>query len=172
MCMKSIVKKSAGPKPKGSNLELLNEFQKLHNFELEDGTNLSQILGYSATSVLTSIENNIKCHYFDYIKRFINSYFKNKYKEEIKDKEYNKQLFRELRKVKNDIIENTNNCDIKYHSWLKGNRYNIVPEEYKNNYYYDVKVNPQKYPQNLENIFLNLQLIRHYLSDFSYINLQ
>jgi flagellar basal body-associated protein FliL len=52
-------------------------------------------------------------HYFDYIRRFINSYFKHKYKEEIKDKEFKKQLFKDLKKIKNDIINNTTTCDRK-----------------------------------------------------------
>ena len=39
-------------------------------------------------------------------------------------------------------------------------------------YFYQSGSKSSKYLQNLENIFLNLQLIRHYLSDFSYINLQ
>jgi hypothetical protein len=29
--------------------------------------------------MITAIENNIKLHFFDYIKRFINCYFKNIY---------------------------------------------------------------------------------------------
>jgi hypothetical protein len=39
MCMKSIMKSSSGQKPKGNNAILLDEFQKLHNFQLEDGSN-------------------------------------------------------------------------------------------------------------------------------------
>jgi hypothetical protein len=35
---------------------LLNEFQKINIFELEDGSNLSSILQYYATTIITAIE--------------------------------------------------------------------------------------------------------------------
>ena len=44
MCMKSINKSTMGQKPKGNNAILLEEFQNLNTFELEDGSNLSSIL--------------------------------------------------------------------------------------------------------------------------------
>jgi len=66
MCMKSILKPSkGGRKPKEENVLLLNEFKQLHNFTLENGVNLSAILNYYAITILTSIENNIKIHFFD-----------------------------------------------------------------------------------------------------------
>lgn len=119
MAQKSILEKSAGPKPKGNNLALFNEFQKFHSFTLENGVNLSQILGYNAISIITAIENNIKMHFFDYVGRFINSYFKHKYKEEMKNKEFKQQLFKDLKKLKNDIINNTTTCNEKFQNWLK-----------------------------------------------------
>jgi hypothetical protein len=74
MSMKSVLLPSSGPKPKGNNALLLQEFQQLHTFGLEDGSNLSATLDYYVTTMLTSIENNIKMRFFDYIKRFVNSY--------------------------------------------------------------------------------------------------
>jgi len=157
MVQKSILEKSAGPKPKGNNLALFNEFKSLHTLSLENGNNLSQILGYNATSILTAIENNIKCHFFDYIRRFINSYFTHIYQEEIKNKELKKQLFTDLKKLKNDIIDDTSTCDSKFHEWLKNNRNNIVPKEFhKNGYYYDIQVSPQKYFKHM--IWMNIEL--------------
>ena len=157
MAQKSILESQSGPKPKGDNLELFNEFQQFHTFTLENGVNLSQILSYNAISIITAIENNIKMHYFDYIRRFINSYFKHKYKEEIKDNEFKQQLFRDLKKIKNDIINNTTTCDTKYHKWLKNNRNNIIPKEvHKNGYHYDIQVKPQKYLKNM--IWMNIKL--------------
>ena len=157
MVQKSILEKSAGPKPKGNNLALFNEFKSLHTLSLENGNNLSQILGYNATSILTAIENNIKCHFFDYIRRFINSYFTHIYQEEIKNKELKKQLFTDLKKLKNDIIDDTTTCDSKFHEWLKNNRNNIVPKEFhKNGYYYDIQVSPQKYFKHM--IWMNIEL--------------
>ena len=100
MCMKSLLLPSKGPKPKNNNLVMYNEFKALHNFTLENGKNLSSILNYYATTIMTSIENNIKLHFFDYVNRFINSYFKHQYKDKLNDKEFKKQLFKELYSVK------------------------------------------------------------------------
>ena len=81
MSFKSLIVKSSGPKSKGNNKLLLEEFESLHSFELENGKNLSAILSYYSITMLTSIENNIKNHFMDYVNRFVNIYFKNKYKE-------------------------------------------------------------------------------------------
>ena len=45
-------------KSKGNNAILLKEFQQLHNFGLEDGSNLSSDIDYYATTMLT--------HYFPF----------------------------------------------------------------------------------------------------------
>jgi hypothetical protein len=156
MAMKSVMKPSSGPKPKGNNLLLLQEFQSLYDFSLEDGKNLSAILDYYATTMLTSITNNIKIHFFDYVNRFINSYFKAIYKEEITNKVFKKQLFKELRVVKNDILNNTLLCDEKYHTWINETRYKIVPKEYDTTYYYDIYCEPYKYLKHM--IFMCLEL--------------
>lgn len=156
MAMKSVLKSSSGPKPKGNNLILFNELQTLYDFSLEDGKNLSAVLDYYATTMITSITNNIKIHFFDYVNRFINSYFKSIYKDEITNKVFKKQLFKELRIVKNDILNNTLLCDEKYHIWIKENRYKIVPEEYDTSYYYDVCFEPYKYLKHM--IFMCLEL--------------
>ena len=156
MSMKSILLSSRGPKPKNNNLLLLNEFKNLHNFTLEDGVNLSSILDYYAITILTSIETNIKMHFFDYVNRFINSYFKVFYKDEITNKEFKKQLFKDLYVVKNDILNGTLKANVKFHNWINEYRYKIVPEEFEINYYYDVKATPQKYLKYM--IFMNIEL--------------
>ena len=156
MCMKSLILASSGPKPKNNNLLLLNEFKNLHNFTLEDGVNLSSILDYYAITILTSIETNIKMHFFDYVNRFINSYFKVLYKDEITNKEFKKQLFKDLYIVKNDILNGTLKANVKFHNWINEYRFNIVPEEFEINYYYDVKATPQKYLKYM--IFMNIEL--------------
>ena len=174
MSMKSLVKASAGPKPKGNNLALLQEFQNIGNsiFTLQDGKNLSAILDYYATTMITAIENNIKMHFIDYIKRFVNSYFKNIYQNELQNKEFKKQFYKELQQVKNDIINDSEilTCDKKYHNWLNENRYKIVPENYDTSYFYDIKVNPQKYLKHM--IFMNLQLEEMNTKMFQFFPLQ
>lgn len=157
MSMKSVIKSSRGPKPKDSNKLLFVEFKQLHSFSLEDGLHLSHILHYNITTILTVIENNIKLNFINYIKRFVNSYFNNLYKVQIEqNKEFKKQLSKELQILKNDIINNTLNCDKKFHKWLNENRFKIVPENYEKSYYYDLKVNPQKYLKYM--IFMNIEL--------------
>ena len=174
MSMKSLVKASAGPKPKGNNLALLQEFQNIGNsiFTLHDGKNLSAILDYYATTMITAIENNIKMHFIDYIKRFVNSYFKNIYQNKLQNKEFKKQFYKELQQVKNDIINDAEilTCDEKYHNWLNDNRYKIVPKNYDTSYFYDIKVNPQKYLKHM--IFMNLQLEEANTKMFQFFPLQ
>jgi len=170
MCMKSILLPSSGQKPKGNNMFLLNEFQQLHSFSLEDGSNLSSILDYYTTTMITAIENNIKMRFFDYIKRFVNSYFKHLYQEEIENKEFKKQLYKEINLVKNDIINNTLTCDEKYHRWLKETRYKIVPEKFETSYYYDIKINPYKYLKYM--IFMCLELEKIERKSFQFFPIQ
>jgi NADH:ubiquinone oxidoreductase subunit len=170
MSMKSLMKASSGPKAKGNNLLLLQEFKQLHTFSLEDGKNLSAILDYYTTTMITAIENNIKINFIDYVKRFVNSYFKSINKDEIQNKYFRKQLYKELQLVKNDIINETLTSDPKYHSWLHKNRYKIVPQEYDTSYYYDVKVNPQRYLKYM--IFMNLQLEEKEAKMFQFFPLQ
>jgi hypothetical protein len=156
MCMKSLILPSSGPKPKNNNLLLLNEFKNLHNFTLEDGVNLSSILDYYAITILTSIETNIKMHFFDYVNRFINSYFKVLYKNDITNKDFKKQLFKDLYVVKNDILNGSLKSNLKFHNWINEYRYKIVPENFEVSYYYDIKATPQKYLKYM--IFMNIEL--------------
>ena len=170
MCMKSVIKSSSGQKPKGNNAFLLQEFCILNTFELEDGSNLSSILDYYSTTMITSIENNIKMRFFDYIKRFVNCYFKHLYQDQIENKEFKKQLYKEINLVKNDILNNTITCDEKYHSWLKENRYMIVPETYETSYYYDIKITPYKYLKHM--IFMCLELEKIERKSFQFFPIQ
>ena len=156
MSFKSLVKKSNGPKPKGNNLLLLNEFESLHSFELENGKNLSGILNYYSITMKTSIENNIKTQFMSYINRFVNIYFMDKHKEDSKNKTFKKQLFKELNHLKNDIKNNTLKSDIKYHDWLEKYRHNIIPKEYDTNYFYDLKAYPERYLKHM--IFMCLEI--------------
>jgi N-acetylmuramoyl-L-alanine amidase len=166
----SIQKLGKGNKPKGDNLLLLQEFQKVYNFSLEDGLNLSSILSYYKTTMMTSIENNIKIRFFDYIKRFINSYFKHLYQEQMEDKEFKKQLFKELNVVKNDILNNTLTCDKKYHTWINEYRNKIVPIEFEKSYYYDITITPSKYLKYM--IFMCLELEKIERKSFQFFPIQ
>ena len=170
MCMKSINKSTMGQKPKGNNAVLLKEFQNLNTFEFEDGSNLSSILNYYSTTMITAIENNVKMRFFDYIKRFINCYFKHLYQDQMENKDFKKKLYKEINLIKNDIINNTLTCDEKYHSWLKEYRYKIVPETFDTSYYYDIKITPYKYLKHM--IFMCLELEKIERKSFQFFPLQ
>jgi hypothetical protein len=170
MCMKSILLPSSGQKPKGNNALLLKEFQSLHSFDLEDGGNLSAILDYYKITMLTSIENNIKMHFFDYIKRFVNSYFSYEYREQLENKQFKKQFYKEIQSVKTDITNNTLTCEDKYHSWLHEFRDKIVPKEYETSYFYDIQVSPYKYLKHM--IFMCLELEKIERKSFQFFPIQ
>jgi len=170
MCMKSILLPSSGPKPQGNNAVLLQEFLQLHSFPLEDGSNLSAILDYYSTAMITAIENNIKMRFFDYVNRFVTSYFKHQCQEQWNDKQFKKQFYKEIHLVKNDILHNTLTCDEKYHPWLQEYRYQIVPQTYNISYYYDIKETPYKYVKHM--IFMCLELEKLERKSFQFFPLQ
>jgi len=145
-------------KSRGKKSELLQEFDILFSFEKEDASQLTQVLEqYVSIEMLTAFENNIKLHFFDSVRRYINSYWKNVFKDDIEQKRITmKSFYRELSILKRDIFEGTKNCDTKYHNWLDGNRFKIVPQVYKESYYYDVAASPQKYLYHM--IWMNTEL--------------
>ena len=172
MAYKVLSLDSAGPKPKGDNLNILNELQELYDNEYKnlgcsqklDASNLSQIIGYSCVDVMKNIENNIKMHYIKYINRFVNSLFKKEHNEILE--QYNgkeqcakrKGLRKELYDVKKDIQENTLTSNEKYHKWIKQHRPNITPSTIndKHTLQNDIECHPQNYIKNM--IYMCLEL--------------
>ena len=163
MVFKVLVKDSAGPKPKGQNLEILNMFKefyekkynKLYFDEKIDGSNLSQILNYMAVDMLTNIENNIKLNFSSYVKRFVNSSFK-KINNNLLDNaphgtkiKLRKELNKDLYDIKEDLFNNTLLSNNKYHEWINKHRKNIFPSIIINSFEFDIKQNPQKYLRNM-----------------------
>ena len=79
-----INKKSCGPKVKGDNLKLLNEFNKFYSSTYKylgyknkiNGSNLTHILDNLETTIMTNIENNIKLNFFKYVNQFANVFWK------------------------------------------------------------------------------------------------
>jgi len=80
MVIKTLIKPGiAGPKPKGKNLEMFNEFTAFYESDYKDlgynvkidGSNLSQILMYMESDILKNIENNIRMHFMSYVNRFL-----------------------------------------------------------------------------------------------------
>ena len=184
MTFKTLIKDAAGPKPKGSNLilyEELNKFynkrySKLNNNKLLDGSNLSQILNYSATDMITNIENNIKINFIAYVKRFVNSSFRKINNELLKNALYGtkvnlrKELNKDLYEIKEDFLNNTLLSNKKYHEWINKHRNNILPKEYTDSYDFDVKNNPHKYIKYM--IYMCLELERLEVKSFQFFPLR
>ena len=176
IAFKSIIDNNKqGKKTSGNNLILLNELKELYKNDItdkfEDGSKLSTILNYYAVTMLTSINNNIKNNFLNYINKYINSYFLIKYENEIKNKEFKKQLFKDLTILKKDIFENTNNCNEKYKDWLLNNRSKIVPMyENNNNIYNVIKNTPQVCLKNM--IYMNIELSKIKKPQFQFFPIQ
>jgi hypothetical protein len=184
MAMKALVPPSAGPKPKGTNLNYYNEFllfyndtYKSLNYETKiSGSNLSQILGYMTNDIITNIENNVKRNFISYVKRFVNSSYKkinNEILEKVSKKDKiskRKELNQELYQVKEDLLNNTLNSNEKYHQWINKHRPNIFPKDYTNSYEYDIDCNPQKYLKYM--IYMCLELEKLEVKSFQFFPLR
>lgn len=126
-------------------------FNKQLNSIKISGKNLGQIIAYNSVQIVTSIENNIKEHYFDHLRKFVNESFKtehNKISDVFSGKEKiekQKELKSELTQVKLDLIENTNLSLEKYRKWIIQTRIDILPPNYDISYVHDIMVHPQKY---------------------------
>jgi len=167
-CMKILCNESAsGRPPKKEIKELKDKLTTFYNSDYKplikytdlDYTHLNTVLDYLTIGIITMYENNIKLHYVEYIERFVNIVWKKKEtivkikeenKEEDKQKELVNEFCRQLRKIKNDILEISSEykSDAKYHNWIKEIKKTITPnkEKYqKDNLYYDLQCNPQDY---------------------------
>ena len=128
---KVLVKKSRGPKLKGDNLQIFNDLNSYYEYEFKDlinqdkinGKNLSSIIDYSSTDIVTNINNNIKLNFIKYVKRYVNESFRevnNSLLEQVSGVEKTnkrKQLNKELYYLKEDLINGTMKCDEKYHNF-------------------------------------------------------
>jgi len=120
---------------KQEQLAILNNF--FDKFSSDTGikriniSNISFILSQSCKQINISIINNIKYHYDKHLWKYIKASFIDEYNtiKETKNRKL-KEYYSELNKVKEDIYNNTENCDIKYHEWIKNNRTNIIPNTY------------------------------------------
>ena len=184
MTFKALIKDSKGPKPKGSNLELYNEFIKFYDEEYKDlnysvkldGKNLSQILNYMSIDILTNIENNIKLHFIKYVKRFVNSCFKNQNNELLEKCEkgtktkLRKELNKDLYEIKEDLFNNTLKSNNKYHDWINKHRNNIYPSQYNHSYDFDIENNPQNYIKGM--IYMCLEIEKEKTKSFQFFPLR
>jgi len=176
MAFKVFLKDSAGPKPKGDNLLIYTDFKTFYTdtykklgykLDLFTERNLSVIIDYTCTDMLTNIENNIKQRFIDHVKRFVNSYYKKEFNNDPNiinldsetKKELKKELWKKINCIKKDLIEDTLNADPKYHHWINEYKEKFFPKTYAKSYYYDIQVNPQKYLKYMFNINVELEKV-------------
>jgi hypothetical protein len=151
------------------------QLQSLNPFETENGRNLTGILHCESTTMLTAIENNVRCHFIEYVKRYVNVSFKHQFNESSKEQEIIKKFNCELNKIKTDLLFNRSPSEYKsdpqYHKWIDENRIIILPKlNPDENYYYDTKVNPQKYLKYM--IAMNLEIESQQGSMFQFFPLR
>lgn len=152
MCFRAITAAvNCGRKPVGSNgimLDTFNKFydntySKLNYKDKISGKNLNAISDYMFTQMKTAIDNNIKTHYTDHVRRFINVCVKEIQTDYYGEQKIEKdQIYDELRKVKNDIFNYTLESPEQYHDWITEHRTHIYPKDFDSD---DLAVNPQSY---------------------------
>lgn len=167
-CMKILCYENASGRPPKKEVKELKDtlttfyneqYKPLIQNETLDYIHLNTVLDYLTIDILTMYENNIKQHYVEYVERYVNvSYkkkeqiekIKGKYKTEKKQKEKVSEFCSELRKIKNDILDISNNFKSpkKNHKWIKVTKPNIIPNKskyQKDSLYYDLQCKPQDY---------------------------
>ncbi len=168
-CMKILCNENAGGRPPKEEIVKLKKklttfynkyYKSLTVKEDLDYTYMNTILDYLTIDILTMYENNIKQHYVEYVERYVNVVWQKKFmiekirkvKKTKKDRESTiKQLCKQLRRIKNDLL-NVENDELKsntyYHKWIKEQKKLIVPiknEFKKDSLYYDLQCFPQDY---------------------------
>ncbi len=158
-----------GKKPNKETLELQEKLISFYNehynpytqYEQLDYEYMSNVLSYLCEDIMTMYENNIQAHYVDYVERFVNVVWKKKMLVEKirkifpakKEKEARiRQLEKELRKIKNDLLNVDNKVSYtshpSYHNWITEQKKHILPNKekfQKQSIYYDLKCKPIDY---------------------------
>ena len=170
-----ITKGEFGQIRKDETKLLISEFHQISPFELEDDSYLSGIFNYQKVTILTNIENNIKAHFPDYLRKYVNIAMEHLYPECLANRITKKQFYAEIKKIKNDLLLNRApqqlTCDSKYHSWVRDQRPKILPKiDDGDSYYYDVYIEPQKYLKHM--IYMNIMISEMGGSMFQFFPLQ
>ena len=158
-----------GRLPKKETLELIENLTSFYTEHYKPCTQpeqldyeyMSNMLSYLCEDIMTMYENNIQLHYVDYVERFVNVVWKKKMLVEKirrifptkKEKETRiRQLERELRQIKNDLLNVEQNVAYTsrsyYHKWITQQKKHILPNKekfQKQSIYYDLKCNPMDY---------------------------
>lgn len=91
-------------------------------------TNLTQMIEYEATIIITGLSNHIQEHFVDMINRIVNIYYKkNEFIELNKDKkDLVREYLDELRILKEDILTGENNADCKFDIFKEEIQENVI----------------------------------------------
>ena len=158
-----------GKPPKKETLELIENLTSFYTEHYKPYTQpeqldyeyMSNVLSYLCEDIMTMYENNIQLHYVDYVERFVNVVWKKKMLVEKirkifptkKQREARiRQLEKELRKIKNDLLNVESDVDYTahphYHKWITQQKKHILPDKekfQKQSIYYDLKCKPMDY---------------------------
>lgn len=143
----STIKSNINVKYKNKKIKKFNDdvYSKIKiNKVSRDG--LTNILSYETDIIITCIENNIKNNFVRHFNRYINVVFDIKNKINlIENTEEKNLLYRDLRKIKDDITSFGNiTSEEKYHNFIKEQQKYLF-DTTNVSILYDVKCNPQKY---------------------------
>ncbi len=170
-CMKILCNEHISGRPSKKEIkELKDNLTNFYNINFKplikdtklEYTNLNTVLDYLTINIITMYENNIKLHYIEYVERYINVIFNKKESIKKLKKEEINEFCRQLRLIKNDILDLTNKfkSDIKYHKQIIELKKIIIPNKEKfkkDNIYYDLQCNPQEYMLNMINMMNELE---------------
>jgi hypothetical protein len=118
-------------------------------------TNLNSALKELKEEMIRCIETNIKTHFIDYVRKYINILYRNPARKIIKDNKtltkaartaLYKALNKEMKDLKSDFIMcRVKDSDPKYHQWLQNEIKTLFPFKVNQHVAYHVKKDPQKY---------------------------
>jgi hypothetical protein len=123
-------------------------------------TYLNNVLEYLTEDIQTMYENNIQLHYVDYVERYVNVVWKQKYltdkirklgKTKVEREQRIRKLHKTMRSIKEDLL-NVENKEYKssafYHAWIREQKQHILPTKetfQKDRITYDLKCSPMDY---------------------------
>ena len=160
-----------------------NYIQTIYDNEIIYYDKLSYILPYEAINMMTNIENNIQEHFLQHLFKYVHLVFdiKNKSnqitlnnKDKVIRKELHKELYDEIKKVKDDLISFGNLTSLpKYHKWILQERINLYRNKTKfdnDSIHYDLKSNTMDYLKSMFYLARKFEEINNNIINFNLIN--
>jgi hypothetical protein len=143
VCVSGYASNKVKPEDKPIIQELYDLFNEHIRPHVKDEWILSEtyhvvINSYLATQLDTNLKVNVKEHFVQRTKAFVNKL--------LCDTKSDKVLRDQLKLVKQDLLYGTNNADPKFHDFVSEHRPHILPiDMHPNGIAYDIQVDPVKY---------------------------